>query len=181
MKTVDRYIKLVCDYIVVDQTEVLGKSRKGDLPLARQWVCYLLKKHTTLSLSTIAEAINSPSHCATIHGDKMVKNFLEVDKKFQVRFKGLIEKASILEADIEKEQNGPNKGDMCWFRENPGSLPYLGRFQAVVVDASGRLRYLIEGRKETYANCEPIHHSIPPERFKNRYQLQFVYNEIQTL
>ena len=183
METTERYIKLVCDYMKVDRADVLGKSRKGELPLARQWVCHLLKKHTHLSLSKIAQAINSPSHCATIHGDKMVKNFLEIEKKFRIRFKGLIERASILEADIEMEQNiaykSPDRGDMCWFWENDysGKLPCLGRFKAVVVDASGRRRYLVEGTEETYANCECVHHSILPERFKNRYQLQLVYNQ----
>lgn len=150
MNTTERYVNLVCDYIKVRKEDVLGKSRKGDLPCARQWICYLLKENTDLSLSKIAEAINSPSHCATLHGVKMVKNFLEVDKTYRIRFKGLIDKAAILKKNIELEQTASFKNSA----RRRFAYRYGGRmtiispsrfmgFKGGVMDSSGRRRYSI--------------------------------------
>ena len=78
-KTIDHIIKVVCAYFGIDQNEFLTKDRVQQ----RQIVMYLCKRLNRPSLNGIRKALGYRNHSSVIQGYIVVKNLMDVDKKFK--------------------------------------------------------------------------------------------------
>jgi hypothetical protein len=71
------------------------KSRRRDLVEGRHLFCYILRKHTKLSLATIAKEIDR-DHTSVLHSIRRAKEFLLYDQDFRDKFYNLEDKFSQL-------------------------------------------------------------------------------------
>jgi chromosomal replication initiation ATPase DnaA len=58
---------LVCSYLNIDLALLFEKTRKGEIVKARKYICYFLKRYTTLSLRLIAEKAGVSDHSCVKH------------------------------------------------------------------------------------------------------------------
>jgi chromosomal replication initiator protein len=77
-----KILLLVANYYDLTTEELIGKSRLSKISHARQVYFYLARKHSLKSYDEIAELVNR-NHATAIHGEKTIKNLLEVDKKYK--------------------------------------------------------------------------------------------------
>lgn len=79
-KKLNTLLETVCKYYCVDKQLVVGRCRKRLLVDARQLYCYLARKHTFASWSSIGSSINR-DHSSAIHSCNKILTLKEFDKK----------------------------------------------------------------------------------------------------
>lgn len=75
----EEIIGTVCKFYGMDDWELCSKTRTTRLVQARQICMYLIKKHTTLSLKTIAHRLGGRDHTTAIHSIQHLKGLIDVD------------------------------------------------------------------------------------------------------
>jgi len=74
----DMIIESICFYLGFEYDDIRRKNRKRELVIARQMVCYFLRKYTVLTLADIGKIIGDRDHTTVIHGIDTVNNFLHI-------------------------------------------------------------------------------------------------------
>ena len=81
-----------------------SRSRKRTYVIARQMAMYLIRRHTTLSLSYIGDMFNR-DHATALHSINQIKNYLCWDKEIKSNVKELERiikfKATALNSDVD--------------------------------------------------------------------------------
>lgn len=80
LQVMEFILDIVQNYFNVQEDYFLLKTRRYDIVLPRQIAMYLIRKHTTLSLSDIGIKFGNKDHATVLHGVKKVKDYIQVDK-----------------------------------------------------------------------------------------------------
>jgi chromosomal replication initiator protein len=78
---VHRIASLIKSRIGVSFQEMLSRSRKSDVVLARHVLMFLLRKHTKKSLKEICSLMQRKDHTIVIYANKKVSKIVDVNKK----------------------------------------------------------------------------------------------------
>jgi len=70
-------ISAVCNYYQIPYSTLIKKCRDRDLIKARHTLCYLLRKHTALSLTQVAKLFNQ-DHTSVMHAIDKITGFLDI-------------------------------------------------------------------------------------------------------
>lgn len=96
--------KIACDYSGIDINYFYDeslvpdvKTRKKEYRIARQLMCYFLKKYTPWSLRLIGKSNYGISHCNVLHAITVVNNTAETNKIFRSE---LMEMEKKVESDL---------------------------------------------------------------------------------
>ena len=87
--TLDVIIEQACETFATDPTDVLSKSRKADVVLARQVVMFLAQKLTGLSTTKIGVAIGRRNHATVVHSCQCINERLSTDSDFRAQLEKL--------------------------------------------------------------------------------------------
>jgi len=79
----DMIKQVVAEYFGLSMKDFESNSRKRKIVQARQISMYLAKKYTKASLETIGKRIGNKDHATVIYSLNVVKNLIDVDKKFR--------------------------------------------------------------------------------------------------
>ncbi|MCX6154296.1 MAG: chromosomal replication initiator protein DnaA [Candidatus Kapabacteria bacterium] len=88
--TLEDIMKLVTDFYDIPVEQVLSKSRKHEIVLARQMSMYLSKYFTTHSLKVIGEFFGNRDHSTVLHAYTAIENYLSTDKKVKLTFENFM-------------------------------------------------------------------------------------------
>ena len=80
--TVDDILEKVCNHFGVTVQQVMSRSRKRDIALARQVAMYFAQKYTKMPASRIGQLIGNRDHSTVIHSCSTIEKRLKVDKAF---------------------------------------------------------------------------------------------------
>ena len=80
----DQIIQVICDEFTITESDLKGKSKKGDLCYARPLWCLLLFSHVTDNKTSIAKMMNRESHWTTINLLRLADS-LQTNKIFKAR------------------------------------------------------------------------------------------------
>lgn len=80
--TVDKVMKIVCDYFGIKLTDIKARRRTKDIALPRQVAMYLAKQATTASLSEIGNAFGGKDHATVIYSCKQIEHKKSEDESF---------------------------------------------------------------------------------------------------
>lgn len=84
----DKIIDLICTFYKVTFDDIKSKSRKRNVVMARQLICYFIYEHTKLTLHKVAEMINR-NHSTIIYSKDVVKELCFSDKLYMEHFRQL--------------------------------------------------------------------------------------------
>lgn len=70
-------IQMVCEETGIELSEVLSRTKKREVVIARQLICYFSKTHTGLSLKKIGEALGGRDHTTVIHSCQTIEDLLD--------------------------------------------------------------------------------------------------------
>ena len=79
-----KIINIVSDYYNITPSQITGKTRTGQIALARHVSMYLIKNNTDLSLKKIGDLFGGKDHTTVMSGIKKVENELETNKQLQI-------------------------------------------------------------------------------------------------
>ena len=84
---IDDIIQSVCVYFKTDIETIRRKDRSHKAVLMRMIICYLLRKHTTLTLKQIAEQLNPAisDHTTVIYGIRFVEGQMSINNDNDVQ------------------------------------------------------------------------------------------------
>lgn len=89
---INELLDIVCDYFGVDVEDVLGKTRKREIVIARQVAMYLCQKVGKINTTQIGRLVGKRDHSTVNHSIKLVAAQIEKDKKFAKQIKEIIAK-----------------------------------------------------------------------------------------
>lgn len=69
----------ICAYYGLEVEQIEGRSRVGDIALARHVAIYCINKFTTLTLKGIGKLFGERDHGTVLHSIKRVKDMLSVN------------------------------------------------------------------------------------------------------
>ncbi|MCQ2177991.1 MAG: chromosomal replication initiator protein DnaA [Bacteroidales bacterium] len=82
--TIDRVLRVVCEYFNISGSEMLAKTRKRQIVQARQIAMYLSRNLlTNYSLATIGAEIGGKDHATVLHACATVSDLMATDKLFK--------------------------------------------------------------------------------------------------
>ena len=81
--TIDYIIKLVSSHFGISIEECKSTTRRREIVQARQFIMYLAKKYTKISLTSIGLQCGNKDHATVLHACKTINNLLETDKQFR--------------------------------------------------------------------------------------------------
>ena len=81
--TIDYIIKLVSNHFGISIEECKSTTRRREIVQARQFIMYLAKKYTKISLTSIGLQCGNKDHATVLHACKTINNLLETDKQFR--------------------------------------------------------------------------------------------------
>ena len=110
-KVARKYIvDISAEYFEINKEELIGESKKGNLPKARQYIAYLLNE-TKETYSETARILQYKDHSTVIHNIKVLKDELSVNKYAAEEYKKYkeyilteLEKRFIKKNQLTKEQ-----------------------------------------------------------------------------
>lgn len=79
----DEIIDGVCQKLGVEQKDVMGKSRKKEIALARHLCMYFAQKYTRLSGARIGKLIGGRDHSTVIHSCGVIEQRMRIDELFR--------------------------------------------------------------------------------------------------
>ena len=65
---------------------MISKSRKHEIALARQMAIFIARKYTNLSLKEIGKEFGNRDHSTVLHSCTAIQNYLDTDQRMQVDF-----------------------------------------------------------------------------------------------
>ena len=71
---IDRIIDVVCERVMVQRADVLGRSRHRRIVLGRSLVCYLARELTTLSYPELGRKLGRSNHSTVVAADQRMRN-----------------------------------------------------------------------------------------------------------
>ena len=77
--TPERIVIVVAEQCGVDEEQLLGRSRRQEIALARQVAMYLMREETQVSLPQIGNALGGRDHTTVMHGHAKIAGLLETD------------------------------------------------------------------------------------------------------
>ncbi|PZO44613.1 MAG: chromosomal replication initiator protein DnaA [Pseudanabaena frigida] len=72
-------LSVVTDMLNIDLADLLGNSRRREISQARQYVMYLMRQHTNLSLPKIGEAVGGKDHTTVMYSCEKVAQLQSTD------------------------------------------------------------------------------------------------------
>jgi chromosomal replication initiator protein len=81
--TPEGIIKVVTEQFHVEKEQLLGRSRKKDIALARQVAMYLLREETRSSLLQIGAILGDRDHTTIMHGCAKIDALMETDESLR--------------------------------------------------------------------------------------------------
>lgn len=79
---VAKVIAVVSKQTGIEESELKGRTRKGEISIARQICMYFVKKKTLKSLKEIGLLFNR-DHSTAIHNIRVIENMIDIDKRFK--------------------------------------------------------------------------------------------------
>lgn len=95
---IDYIQKSVADYFELSLEQLVDKSRKKEIVIARQLGMYFAKEYTNLSLQTIGQHFGKRDHSTVIHAIHCVNDLIETDRKFKKSYQDLQKKLKVSNA-----------------------------------------------------------------------------------
>lgn len=92
---IDFIQKSVADYFELSLEQLVDKSRKKEIVIARQLGMYFAKEYTNLSLQTIGQYFGKRDHSTVIHAINCVNDLIETDRKFKKSYQDLQKKLKV--------------------------------------------------------------------------------------
>lgn len=90
--TAEAIQKIVADYLGIKIQDIKAKKRTKEIANARQIAMYLIKQHTSLSLSEIGRMFGGKDHATVIYACKLVEEKKEKDENFRRFLDGINKK-----------------------------------------------------------------------------------------
>jgi len=90
--SIERIIKIVCDFFNMPKSDFLSQTRKREIVQSRQIAMYFAKKFTKHSLEVIGNDIANKDHTTVIYSCKNVKNLMDTDKHFKSQVESIEKK-----------------------------------------------------------------------------------------
>lgn len=90
--TAEAIQKIVADYLGIKIQDIKAKKRTKEIANARQIAMYLIKQHTSLSLSEIGRIFGGKDHATVIYACKQVEEKKERDENFRRYLEGINKK-----------------------------------------------------------------------------------------
>ncbi len=87
--TMDDVLDKVCDAYNMNKSEIIGRSRRQEIALARHVAMYLSKEYTRNSLKSIGLYFGKRDHSTVIHAHRTVQNKMERDSIFHAEIMSL--------------------------------------------------------------------------------------------
>ena len=78
--TPDCILEIVTEHFNMEREQLLGRSRKKEIALARQVAMYLLREETSSSLLQIGAILGNRDHTTIMHGCSKIDALLEIDE-----------------------------------------------------------------------------------------------------
>ena len=72
-------LRVVTEMLNIDLADLLGNSRRREISQARQYVMYLMRQHTNLSLPKIGEAVGGKDHTTVMYSCEKVAQLQSTD------------------------------------------------------------------------------------------------------
>ena len=72
-------LRVVTETLGIDLADLLGNSRRREISQARQYVMYLMRQHTNLSLPKIGEAVGGKDHTTVMYSCEKVAQLQSTD------------------------------------------------------------------------------------------------------
>lgn len=72
-------LSVVTEMLNIDLSDLLGNSRRREISQARQYVMYLMRQHTNLSLPKIGEAVGGKDHTTVMYSCEKVAQLQSTD------------------------------------------------------------------------------------------------------
>ncbi len=99
--------KLAAKHFNINPENLLGKTRKKDIVIARQMAMYLSKKYTNLSLKSIGEYYGKKHHTTVLHAIESIENMMKVDEIIKSTLNSMIE-----EIKLKMPSNAPEHAEI---------------------------------------------------------------------
>jgi chromosomal replication initiator protein len=81
--TPDRILAVVAEDCDVPEDQLLGRSRRQEIALARQMAMYLMREETKASLPQIGTVLGGRDHTTVMHGCAKIADLLDVDESLR--------------------------------------------------------------------------------------------------
>ena len=81
--TLDRVVSVVANQFGVGEDQLLGRSRRQEIALARQVAMYLMREETGASLPQIGETLGGRDHTTIMHGCAKIAGLHETDESLR--------------------------------------------------------------------------------------------------
>jgi len=92
---IDYIQKSIAEYFDLSLEQLVDKTRKKEVVVARQLGMYFAKEYTNLSLQTIGQHFGKRDHSTVIHAINCVNDLIETDRKFKKSYQDLQKKLKI--------------------------------------------------------------------------------------
>jgi chromosomal replication initiator protein len=92
---IDYIQKSIAEYFDLTLEQLVDKTRKKEVVVARQLGMYFAKEYTNLSLQTIGQHFGKRDHSTVIHAINCVNDLIETDRKFKKSYQDLQKKLKI--------------------------------------------------------------------------------------
>lgn len=81
--TPERIVIVVAEQSGVDEEQLLGRSRRQEISLARQVAMYLMREETQASLPQIGTTLGGRDHTTVMHGHAKIAGLMETDESIR--------------------------------------------------------------------------------------------------
>jgi len=78
--TIDQIIEAVAKHYRIPQEAILGRSRRADVVMPRQVICYLARRETNVSLPQIGGALGGRDHTTVLYAHDKISDLVERDQ-----------------------------------------------------------------------------------------------------
>ena len=95
VQQIDDILSKTCQMLDVSKSDALSKTRKREFVECRQIAMYFCAENTKFSYAQIAHDVGGKDHCTVIHAVKAIKNMIETNKQFRVKY-------ATIEAELKK-------------------------------------------------------------------------------
>jgi len=92
---IDFIQKSIAEYFDLSLDQLVDKTRKKEVVIARQLGMYFAKECTNLSLQTIGQHFGKRDHSTVIHAINCVNDLIETDRKFKKSYQDLQKKLKL--------------------------------------------------------------------------------------
>ncbi len=93
--TAKMIITAVSDYFRVPSADMISKSRKHEIVVARQMAMYLMKELMELSLKSIGAEFGGRDHTTVIHSCQTLENYVDTNPKMQQALQEITNKLGV--------------------------------------------------------------------------------------